>query len=164
MPSSYLTSASTTHQNFQHMLKFMKNIAEYLHMLQHSLYLPSVVHKPIQYPHNCWLLRQRPSKSREAMFHWTRIISESDLENRIPAEFHLKTPSADSWNSIWDISPYYNSLSSDMNSLLCTGTKSTRAFRSPPVLKRLLRRGVSTQELDASKGGKSAHILYLTFF
>ena len=48
-------------------------------------------------------------------------------------------------------------LSSDMNSLLCTSTKSTRAFRGTPVLKGLLRRGVSTQELDASKGGKSDH-------
>jgi hypothetical protein len=34
--------------------------------------------------------------------------------------------------------------------------KSLRTIRRSPALKQLLRRGVSTQELDATKGGKSS--------
>ncbi|TVY15287.1 putative NADH dehydrogenase [Lachnellula arida] len=42
-----------------------------------------------------------------------------------------------------------------MNSMLSTSKSCSRVFRANPGLKRLLYRGVSTQELDATKGGKS---------
>ncbi|KAG4431204.1 hypothetical protein IFR05_013311 [Cadophora sp. M221] len=46
-----------------------------------------------------------------------------------------------------------------MNSILNTSARNTRIFRGSPVLKGLLRRGVSTQDLDASKGDRERVVI-----
>ncbi|KAL2060585.1 hypothetical protein VTL71DRAFT_9226 [Oculimacula yallundae] len=46
-----------------------------------------------------------------------------------------------------------------MNSILNLSARKSRCFRGSPVLKGLLRRGVSTQELDASKGDRERVVI-----
>jgi NADH dehydrogenase len=50
-----------------------------------------------------------------------------------------------------------------MKSIISTSVRSTRAFPTSPVWKGLLRRGISTQELDATKGGEFIIFSYLAF-
>lgn len=45
-----------------------------------------------------------------------------------------------------------------MNSVRNMFGNNTRSFRAGPLVKKILRRGVSTQELDATKGGKFAAV------
>lgn len=51
-----------------------------------------------------------------------------------------------------------------MNSIVKSSARNTRALGSSFALKQILRRGVSTQELDATKGGRSRNFPEIRHF